>query len=139
MYLTEAEKQDNEKIESWKGDTGGILVFVSTIPSCVYSLTETHLEDWSVLRHRRHLHHRKLSEPVAQFQRCDECSPRPNNLTTRQHFQRGTSHQRLNSDQSAIQTNSIRCQGQRIVVFQSGPQPDLRTLRNIDATMGPAV
>jgi hypothetical protein len=29
MYLTEAEKQDAEVTESWKGDTDGILVFVS--------------------------------------------------------------------------------------------------------------
>ena len=29
MYLTEAEKQDKEVTESWKGDTDGILVFVS--------------------------------------------------------------------------------------------------------------
>jgi hypothetical protein len=28
MYLTEAEKQDTEVSESWKGDTYGILVFV---------------------------------------------------------------------------------------------------------------
>ena len=36
MYLTEAEKQDKEVSESWKGDTDGILVFVSlSPPSCV--------------------------------------------------------------------------------------------------------
>ncbi|KAH9011982.1 hypothetical protein EDB83DRAFT_2530143 [Lactarius deliciosus] len=29
MYLTKAEKQDKEVTESWKGDTDGILVFVS--------------------------------------------------------------------------------------------------------------
>jgi hypothetical protein len=32
MYLTEAEKQDAEVTESWKGDTDGILVFVSPSP-----------------------------------------------------------------------------------------------------------
>ncbi len=32
MYLTEAEKQDTEVTESWKGDTEGILVFVSPGP-----------------------------------------------------------------------------------------------------------
>jgi hypothetical protein len=32
MYLTEAEKQDKDVIESWKGDTDGILVFVSLTP-----------------------------------------------------------------------------------------------------------
>jgi hypothetical protein len=31
MYLTEAEKQDAEVTESWKGDTDGILVFVSPV------------------------------------------------------------------------------------------------------------
>jgi hypothetical protein len=44
MYLTEAEKQDKDVIESWKGDTDGILVFVSTVPSCVYSPAETHIK-----------------------------------------------------------------------------------------------
>jgi hypothetical protein len=29
LYLTEAEKQDKQLIDSWKGDTDGILVFVS--------------------------------------------------------------------------------------------------------------
>ena len=32
MYLTEAEKQDKEVTESWKGDTDGILVFVRPAP-----------------------------------------------------------------------------------------------------------
>ncbi|KAH9053310.1 hypothetical protein EDB87DRAFT_1569408 [Lactarius vividus] len=32
MYLTEAEKQDKEVTETWKGDTDGILVFVSPAP-----------------------------------------------------------------------------------------------------------
>jgi hypothetical protein len=31
MYLTEAEKQDRDVTESWKGDTEGILVFVSPL------------------------------------------------------------------------------------------------------------
>ena len=43
MYLTEAEKQDKDVIESWKGDTDGILVFVSFTQSCVYSPAETHI------------------------------------------------------------------------------------------------
>ena len=29
MYLTEAEKEDKEITESWKGDAEGILLFVS--------------------------------------------------------------------------------------------------------------
>ena len=33
IYLTEAEKQDTEVTESWKGDTDGILVFVSPSPA----------------------------------------------------------------------------------------------------------
>jgi hypothetical protein len=65
MYLTEAEKQDKDIIESWTGDTGGILVFVSLTPSCVYSLAETHLGDWSFFCHRCNIHYRKLSELVA--------------------------------------------------------------------------
>lgn len=32
IYLTEAEKQDAEITENWKGDTDGILVFVSRTP-----------------------------------------------------------------------------------------------------------
>ena len=39
MYLTEAEKQDKEVIETWKGDTDGILVFVSL---CPVSLVHVH-------------------------------------------------------------------------------------------------
>ena len=68
MYLTEAEKQDKEVTESWKGDTDGILVFVSLTLHllCIFSLIfKSHVKDWSVLRHRRCLHHRKLSEPIS--------------------------------------------------------------------------
>src|SRR6266702_2891715 len=39
MYLTEAEKQDTQVTESWKGDTDGILVFVS---SCAVPLVHIH-------------------------------------------------------------------------------------------------
>ncbi|KAI9445860.1 hypothetical protein BJY52DRAFT_1156818, partial [Lactarius psammicola] len=35
MYLTEAEKQDKEVIESWKGDTEGILVFTGLFSATV--------------------------------------------------------------------------------------------------------
>ena len=36
MYLAESEKRDKEVIESWKGDTDGILVFVSPfVPSVI--------------------------------------------------------------------------------------------------------
>ncbi|KAI9457984.1 hypothetical protein BJY52DRAFT_1170420, partial [Lactarius psammicola] len=35
IYLTEAEKQDNEVTESWKGDTEGILVFTGLFSATV--------------------------------------------------------------------------------------------------------
>ncbi|KAI0306815.1 hypothetical protein B0F90DRAFT_1849195 [Multifurca ochricompacta] len=35
MYLTEAEKQDKEITESWKGDTDGILVFTGLFSATV--------------------------------------------------------------------------------------------------------
>ncbi len=57
MYLTEAEKQDKDVTESWKGDTEGILVFVSLTPSCAYSPAKTHVEDWSILCNRCSLHY----------------------------------------------------------------------------------
>ena len=36
MYLIEAEKEDKEITESWKGDAEGILVFVSARPFIFY-------------------------------------------------------------------------------------------------------
>ena len=36
MYLTEAEKEDKEITESWRGDAEGILVFVSARPFTFY-------------------------------------------------------------------------------------------------------
>jgi len=38
MYLTEADKQDKEVTESWKGDTDGILVFVSHISLYMFNV-----------------------------------------------------------------------------------------------------
>ncbi|KAF8269075.1 hypothetical protein EI94DRAFT_1443824, partial [Lactarius quietus] len=35
MYLTEAEKQDTEVTESWKGDTDGILVFTGLFSATI--------------------------------------------------------------------------------------------------------
>ncbi|KAF8261189.1 hypothetical protein EI94DRAFT_1607946, partial [Lactarius quietus] len=35
MYLTEAEKQDNDVTESWKGDTDGILIFTGLFSAVV--------------------------------------------------------------------------------------------------------
>ena len=43
MYLTSAEKQDKDITESWKRDTDGIILFVSPIPSCIYSPAERHM------------------------------------------------------------------------------------------------
>jgi hypothetical protein len=43
IYLTEAEKRDTEVIENWKGDTNGILVFVSPDPSRAYSSSKAHV------------------------------------------------------------------------------------------------
>lgn len=56
MYLTEAEKQDKDVTESWKGDTEGILVFVSPTSSSAHSPAKTHVEDWSIFRHRCSIH-----------------------------------------------------------------------------------
>ena len=40
MCLTEAEKQDKDVTESWKGDTDGIFVFVSFTPPllCIFTV-----------------------------------------------------------------------------------------------------
>ena len=91
MYLTEAEKQDKEVTDSWKGDTDGILVFVS--PALVqylvrvHRLIHIHIEDGSVLGHRRDLHYRKPPELKSRSQRSDQCTPCSNISTTCQHFQ----------------------------------------------------
>jgi len=69
MYLAEAEKEDKELTETWKGQADSILVFVSPnvhvflhpIPSNPKAI----LKDWSVFRHRRGLHHRKLQEAIS--------------------------------------------------------------------------
>ncbi len=39
IYLDEADKQDKEVTESWKGDTDGILVFVSMVRSLLCTFT----------------------------------------------------------------------------------------------------
>jgi hypothetical protein len=45
MYLTEAEKQDAEVVESWKGDTNGVLVFVSPSPvPLLHTPSKAHLK-----------------------------------------------------------------------------------------------
>lgn len=111
MYLTEAEKQDKEVTESWKGDTDGILVFVRLTLHllCIFSLIfKSHIKDWTVLRHRRCLHHRKLSEPISCFGRYDKCAPCSNISAACQHLPWGTSYDRYRTEQSAFQANSIR-------------------------------
>ncbi|SRR6266702_1433021 len=80
-----------------------------------------------------------LSEPISQFRRYDQCAPCSNISTTCQHLQRDTSHERRSADQSAIQTNGVRRQGQRVVIPQFGAQRDLRAFRDTDAAMGPTV
>lgn len=42
LYVLKAEKVDKELVESWKGDTDGILIFVRVLSS--YVLTLTYLE-----------------------------------------------------------------------------------------------
>lgn len=64
LYLGEADKQDKMLTENWKGDTDGILIFVSnsvaghTRTAPIHSST-----DRPFLRHGCRLHHRKLQEP----------------------------------------------------------------------------
>jgi len=66
MYLAEAEKQDKEITEAWKGEADSILVFVSSsIPTLSASINKTIFEDWSLLRYCRRLHNRKLQEAVS--------------------------------------------------------------------------
>jgi hypothetical protein len=43
LYLTEAEKQDKQLIDRWKGDTDGILVFVSPDLDLVHNLRLKHV------------------------------------------------------------------------------------------------
>ncbi len=57
MYLTEAEKEDKEITDAWKGEADSTLVFVSANVYIPPSTTKAILEDRSVFRHRRSLHH----------------------------------------------------------------------------------
>ncbi|KAF8263557.1 hypothetical protein EI94DRAFT_572071 [Lactarius quietus] len=47
LYLTEAEKQDKEVIESWKGDTEGIIVFTGLFSATVASFIIESIQDLS--------------------------------------------------------------------------------------------
>jgi hypothetical protein len=69
MYLTEAEKEDKEITEAWKGEADSILVFVSE--NALSYILHLHrqlkalIEDRSILCYCRGLHHRKLQEPIS--------------------------------------------------------------------------
>ena len=67
--LAEAEKEDKELTEAWKGEADSILVFVSSnVHACLRpspSSPKAILKDWSVFRHRRSLHHRELQEAIS--------------------------------------------------------------------------
>ena len=69
IYLAEAEKEDKELTEAWKGEADSILVFVGTIVHACFHPSPLNpkaiLKDWSVFRHRRGLHHRKLQETIS--------------------------------------------------------------------------
>lgn len=69
MYLAEAEKEDKELTEAWKGEADSILVFVSTDVHVYLHLfplnPKATLKDRSVFRHRRGLHHRKLQKAIS--------------------------------------------------------------------------
>jgi hypothetical protein len=68
IYLAEAEKEDKELTEAWKGEADSILVFVSKC-SCIHSMSpsnpKANLKDRSVFHHCRGLHHRKLQEVIS--------------------------------------------------------------------------
>ena len=106
MYLTEAEREDKEITESWKGDAEGILVFVSArlfISSVPPS--KARVKDWSLLQHRRVLHYCKLPEPISCFQRYDQRASYSNIPTTGQRLQSDTTHERGSADHTAIPTH----------------------------------
>ncbi len=126
MYLTEAEKQDTQVTESWKGDTDGILVFVS---SCAVPLVHIH-------RLKHVLKTGLFSATVAAFIIESYKTLSPDSGDTANALLAQISVQLVNI---AIQTNSVCRQGQRAVVPQFNPQLELCAFRDIDATMGPTV
>ena len=67
MYLNMAKKQDEEVTESWKGDTEGIIVFVSLAPVHTCLSFNPLIKDWSFFGHCRELHYRKPPEPICRF------------------------------------------------------------------------
>jgi hypothetical protein len=68
MYLAEAEKEDKELTEAWKGEADSILVFVRFFFTLLLSTprrqTEAFVEDWFILCYRRGLHYRELQESI---------------------------------------------------------------------------
>jgi len=65
MYLTEAEKEDKELTEAWKGEADSILVFVRFLLHPPPSTTKTFIEDWFILCYRRGLHNRELQGSIS--------------------------------------------------------------------------
>lgn len=56
-YMIEAREYDKRVADAWKDDSTGVLVFVSPDLSFSTFTTNNKLEDWSLLRNRRGLHH----------------------------------------------------------------------------------
>jgi hypothetical protein len=80
--------------------------------------SKAHIKDWSFFHCRRVLRYRKLSEPIPQSQRYDQCAPYSNSSisTTCQQLLWDTYHERCSAEQPAVQAISFCCQGQRDVV-----------------------
>jgi hypothetical protein len=55
--MTEAREYDKRVADAWKDDSTGVLVFVSPDLSVPAFTTNDKLEDRSLLRNRRGLHH----------------------------------------------------------------------------------
>lgn len=81
MYLERADDEDQKKVESWKGDADGILVFVSThLLSCFTS--RSRITDWSLLSRGRDTASGLHSEPPAELSGCLSILPRERLSTT---------------------------------------------------------
>ena len=80
MYISRAQKFDDENAENWKGGAEGILVFVRWLfnyqDGC--SLTRSLLSDRSFRIYGRHFHFHKLSESTARPQCHHPIPPYPN-------------------------------------------------------------
>ena len=79
MYITRAQKFDEENAENWKGGAEGILVFVrpeSRLLSCF--LTRSLTSDWSFRIHGGSVHFLELSESTERPQCHYPIPPFPN-------------------------------------------------------------